>query len=87
MPQFLRRLIDGNLLLNAFSVYELGLALWLISEKKTFYAALLAAATLAAIVITNITQLEIIFRDIAILFSALALAVLTREKKDPPSSH
>ncbi len=80
-PQWLRHIISGETLLPIFSTYEIILALWLISGEKTFFAALLAAATLCAIIIPNIFVLDVIFRDVAILFAALALAALTKESR------
>lgn len=80
-PRFLRELIPANILLTTFSIYEILLALWLLSGKYTYYAAILASITMAAIVLPNLNQLDVIFRDIAILFAALALAMLHRESR------
>ena len=78
-PEFLRALFPAKLLLYAHSLAELVLALWLFSGWKMFYAGLLSAAALLTIIIANITLLDIVFRDIAIFFAALALAVLSRK--------
>lgn len=75
LPPFLTRLIDGEILLKIFSVYELLLAAWLISGVYTRYAGLLCAATLAGIVASNFSLFAISFRDIGLMFAALALAV------------
>jgi hypothetical protein len=83
-PAFLRELLPAEILLMVFSVYELGLALWLLSGKASYYAGLLSAATLAGIIVFNLGALDIIFRDIAILASALALVAL--EKPEPSSA-
>ena len=56
------------------------LGLWLLSNKKIFYASSVSSVFLFGITIFNISQFDIIFRDVAILLSALALAVLTYEK-------
>ena len=65
-----------------FSLFELILGLWLLSGRKTFHAAVLSSITMLAITVGNITALDIVFRDIAILFSNVALAVLSyREEK------
>lgn len=77
-PQFLRALIPDRVLLTLFSLYELTLGLWVLSGRKTFYAGLLASATLLAIIVVNITLLDIVFRDIAIFFAALALVFFNR---------
>lgn len=76
IPQFIRNIIPGAIFLPLFSVYEFALALWLISGKKVFYAAILAGITLLAIIFFNIGALDITFRDAAIFFAAMALLVL-----------
>ncbi len=77
-PAFVRSILPEQVLMSLFSVYQIALALWLISGQKGYYAALLASLTLIAIVFTNIYSLDIVFRDIAILSAALALAVLEK---------
>jgi len=77
IPLFLKNLIDANLLLFAFSFYEIILGLWLLSNKSIFYASLFSALTMLGIIIPNFLALDIVFRDIAILFSAIALMILS----------
>src|SRR5579863_2998872 len=79
-PLFLRHIIPQSLLLTGFSVYELTLAVWLLTGKFTFFAAILAAVTLSGIIIFNIDQLDIVFRDFTIILAALSLAVFTYKK-------
>lgn len=81
IPQFLRNISPANILLILFGVYQITLSLWLLWGKKTFWAAILSVLTFIAIITANITSLDIVFRDIAILFAALSLAVLTYESK------
>lgn len=76
LPHVLRDNFSAKTLLHIFSVYEAFLAIWLLSGKYLRYAALLCAATLAGIVVSNYTLFAITFRDIALIFSAVALAVL-----------
>ncbi len=78
MPRFLRNIFPSAFLLSAFSVFEIIVALWLLWGKKLFYASLLAALTLAAVIFFNLGAMDIVFRDFAILFAALALALLDR---------
>lgn len=82
LPIFLRRIIPEKTLLLLFSLYEIVLASWLLSGKKVFYAAVISAMTLFAIIITNIGVMDIIFRDVAILAAALALATLSRIREE-----
>lgn len=81
-PAFMQHVFPGYLILNIFSVYEIVLALWILSGKKVFYAAILAALTLSGIIVFNLTILDIVFRDFAIIFAALALAALNYHKRD-----
>lgn len=75
IPPFLRSLFPVNLLLGGFSLYQLLLSIWILSGWKTRFAACLAAVTLLAIIGANVSQLDILFRDFAIFFAAVALAV------------
>jgi hypothetical protein len=74
-PQFVRNMFPGNLLLICFSLYQLILSLWILSGKKTFYAAALASLTFLGIISANLNILDVLFRDFAIFFASLALAV------------
>lgn len=78
-PDFLTDAVDRDLLLGAFSIYELALAAWLLSGVRVRYAALLTAATLAGIILANFNLFAITFRDIALIFASLALAALAKE--------
>ncbi len=80
IPQFMRNIIPTKIFLTVFSVYQILLALWLFSKKKTFYAAVLSAATLFLIVVFNLKNFDIVFRDVAIFFAAVALALLSKER-------
>ena len=73
LPPFLRSSASATTLLHVFSVYEMLLALWLISGRYVKYAALLCAATLVGIIASNRSLFAITFRDIALACAALAL--------------
>lgn len=73
MPHFLTAHIAATTLLKPFAVFELLLAVWLVSGKFVRYAALLAALLLAGIVVLNPSQLIITFRDVGLFCMALAL--------------
>jgi hypothetical protein len=77
LPQFVSDFADPKFILSVFSIYEILLALWLLSGKESFHAALLSAATLFALVVQNIGALDILFRDFAIFMMALALTSLS----------
>lgn len=79
-PLFLRHIVPQNILLGGFSIYEFALSIWLLSGKFTFYAAILSAVTLSGIIVFNLNQLDVVFRDFAIILSSLSLAVFTYKK-------
>ncbi len=72
----------ATILLFLFALYELSLSLWLFSPWKTDKATLLSAITLLVIIVVNITFLDVVFRDLAIFFSSLALLQLIKGEKN-----
>ncbi len=81
VPQWISMFVDRELFLLIHGITDLLIGLWLLSNVKPFYAGLIAALSLISIIIVNYGQLEIIFRDIAILFASIALMVLSYKKK------
>lgn len=81
LPSILTDHFPSSLLLGGFSVYELLLAAWLLRGVYLRWAALLCAATLGGIVASNLSIFIITFRDVALIFAALALAALASNKK------
>jgi len=73
--------ISDILLLHSFGVFEVILAIWILSGWKVFWPALAAAAMLCTIVITNPSQFEVLFRDLSLAAAAFALAFFA--KKNP----
>lgn len=71
----------GEEALYAWSAFEAALGLWLLSGKKVRLAGIVSVLTMVAIVIPNITVLDIVFRDIAILFMSAALVAMHTEGK------
>ena len=76
-PVFINQLPFVNTIFLVFSIGEIGLTLWLLSGFKTKYAAILAALMLIGIVGANFSDLSILFRDLALIFSAIALVLLS----------
>ncbi len=80
LPQFLVHLFPATTLLHVFSLFQLILSLWVLSGWKTLFAASLAALTLLGIITVNWGSIDILFRDFAIFFSAIALIVGSYKK-------
>jgi hypothetical protein len=74
-PKFLHGIVSNTVLLHSFGVLEVVLALWILSGKKIFVPSLVAVGMLVLIVLFNLQDFQILFRDISIATMALALAV------------
>jgi len=80
-PFWVQKNLPARTLLFLFSTYEIVLALLLFSTWRTKMVATLAAVTLFLITIVNLRSLDIVFRDVAIFFSAVSLALIKRNDK------
>lgn len=76
-PFWLRGILPSEILLNGFSVYEIGLALWLMTGYKLRWSSVLAAASLAGVTVFNLGVMDIVFRDVGLTLAALALFFLS----------
>ncbi len=81
VPQWMGIFISREIFLVIHGITDLLIGVWLISNFKPFWAGLIASFSLISIISVNFTQLEIIFRDVAILFAALSLMALSYERK------
>lgn len=78
VPIFVRDIIPATTALSILAIIQLIVALWLLSGIYVRLAALVTAALLAGIIVSNFNLLAITFRDIGLLFAALALVVMGR---------
>lgn len=81
-PLFVTKLLPLSTALLLFSIFQAVLGVWILSGWKNFWSAIVAAITLLGIIGANANDLNVLFRDIAILFAAIALAAATY-----PSEH
>ena len=77
IPNFITNTITRSYILAFFSFYEILLSIWLLSSKKLFYSSLLSSITLFFITILNFDSLDIVFRDIGLLFASISLVILS----------
>lgn len=75
--------INELVLLHAFGVLEVMVALWLLSGWRIRIPAALATAMLLGIVAFNWADFEVLFRDLSIAAAALALAIDAWRKPAP----
>lgn len=81
LPQTLTRIAPATAELQIFAGLEIILALWILSGKKIFYASLLAALILVIIVLFNMLEFQLLFRDLSIAAAAFALAALPEAQR------
>lgn len=71
-PQFIQTIIPGTILIVLWGVVEIGIALWILVGKNIKIPATLATLMLLGVVIFNLSQFSILFRDVSIaLISAI----------------
>ncbi|MCR4328501.1 MAG: DoxX family membrane protein [Patescibacteria group bacterium] len=74
IPSFMRNFgLSEEVLLIVFAFFHVVLALWLLSGWHTMYAASVAVVFLVSVVVFNLNQFNILFRDISLALTALAL--------------
>ena len=79
IPDWLATRVPPEPLLLGHGFLELLLGLWLITGKKTYYAAIAAAIDLTGATVLNIQTFTVVFRDVGLVAAAVALALLHRE--------
>ncbi len=82
-PPFVHALpISPLILLHAFGVLEVAIALWLLSGWRIRFPAALAALMLLGIVAFNWSQIDVLFRDLSLAALAIALMLWPTPKTE-----
>lgn len=81
-PAFTRGYVDDMLLLHAFGVVEVLIALWILSGWKIALPSFAAAGLLLAIVVFDFSQMQVVFRDISIAAAALYLGLTHTQREN-----
>ncbi len=81
IPAFIKDIFSERIILYWHLAFNSLIGIWLLINRKTFYAAVLACLNLATIIIFNFNAMDIVFRDVGLLGAAVALAFLTWKKR------
>lgn len=81
VPAFAKTLVPGYTLLHAFAIFEVILSLFLIIGRFTFIAAIISFLTMFSLTVVNLDKFPVLFRNVSIILSALALAIQSRKSK------
>ncbi len=76
VPSFVTNIIPLQLFLIIFGIFEVVLALWILSGKLRLYSGLLTALLLIVVTAMNLSFFSVLFRNIAIIGAAIAFAFL-----------
>lgn len=87
-PKFMHGILPDALLLHGFGAVEVALALWILSGKNIFIPSAVATLMLLAIVLFNLQDFQIVFRDVSLaaMSAALALDSYLREESSVPKN-
>jgi hypothetical protein len=80
-PGFIQALpVPRDVLLHGFGLAEAAIAAWIVSGKRILVPSALATLILLAIVATNLSTFEVVFRDLSIACMSAALALRAHGK-------
>ena len=81
-PAFMRGIVPDMVLLHAFGVFEIVIALWILSGIRIRYPSVVATLVLCAIVLFDSNNFAVLFRDLSIATASLALALFSWNSAD-----
>lgn len=76
IPVWVSSYADQFLVLKIFEVLQLVLGAWILIGIRLRIASLVATAFFIGIIVSNVGAFDIVFRDVTMIFAALALFVL-----------
>ncbi|OHA17379.1 MAG: hypothetical protein A3G52_03750 [Candidatus Taylorbacteria bacterium RIFCSPLOWO2_12_FULL_43_20] len=74
-PLFIKASIPELILVSIYTFVHVAIAVWILTGKKLFVPYATATILLLAVVLFNLNQIDILFRDISLLFVTAGLAV------------
>ena len=84
-PKFMRDLVPGYTLLHVFAAFEIILSFFLIIGKFNYITAVVSFITMFALTVVNLDRFPVLFRNVSIILSALALVFKYRKSKETKS--
>lgn len=86
-PESLRSVINSQTLILIWSIAEIALGIWIFSEHMLGLSSAIATVALIVVVLFNIPQMDILFRDISLAFAALALSIEAHNAEEHQQPH
>lgn len=80
LPMFVRDFLPELLVLHVFGLIQVVLGIWILSGRYIFWPTVGAGGILILVLLFNLGEFQTLFRDVSVLFMALALAVMHRPR-------
>ncbi len=77
-PVFMQKILPGTMIVTFWGIAELILGIWILSGRRIFWPSLLGGLSMIGVILFNFSNMDVLFRDVSIMFSAFALAVMSR---------
>lgn len=74
-PSFMQHILPGTGILTVWGVVEIILGLWILSGWRVSIPAIIGALSMLGLLIFDWRDMDVIFRDVTIAFSLVALAI------------
>ena len=74
-PTFALGFVPDETLLLIWGLFQVILAVWILSGRKIFIPSALASFSLAGLIIFNLDATDVIFRDVTVLSVSIALMI------------
>ena len=85
-PLFTKGYVPDEVLLHAFGLVEVFVALWILSGWRIFLPSVAATAMLLGIVVFNPSEFQVLFRDVALAAMTLSLALHQKSQRNIPQN-
>jgi len=83
IPEFLQDFTSPMLVLQVFGVFQIVLALWILSGRNIVSVSLVVTGMFLCAVFFNTDEFDVFFRNISLSVMPLALALLHYQKRNP----
>ncbi|MFZ2205278.1 MAG: hypothetical protein WAV23_01665 [Minisyncoccia bacterium] len=81
-PPFMTNLLPQGFLITGWAILQITVGLWLVIGRKILIPSIIAAFMLVGILIFNYKLLDLIFRDVSILATAVFLIIYSYREQN-----
>lgn len=78
VPQLFGGIVPDMVMLHTFGIIEIVLGVWILSGRRIFWPSVAATVLILLVVLFNLGDFEVLYRDLAIAAMTFALAIAHR---------